>query len=367
MESELGRGSYSTVWRAHDPTLDRDVAIKVPRIELDSVTANDFLREAKRVAKLNHEGIVGVLEASIDDSSSTPYIVLELVDGVTLREWCSFVDLTFVEHAKIVSSIAWAVHFAHTAGIIHRDLKPANVLVSLSGKVQVADFGLAMAIGIDVSTETSTTGTIAYMSPEQAKLLPNPVSVASDLYSIGVILFELLTGTNPIDATSPSEHLAKLAVGKRKKLTEVRPDVPRDLAIVCEKALEHEPSNRFSTARELAEDLERFVKGEAIHSRSHSKIELLFQMARRRKQLLAFVLAGLVATFACGTAGVYFQQRLTRERVTRQRLALSTLLTCQPEGVPNALDEIKPFAVRVQTAQLSRLNRSKQIWMQKRF
>ncbi len=344
LECEIGRGSFSTVWRAHDSTLRRDVAIKIPRLELNNTTKESFLKEARRVAQLNHEGIVRVLEANIDESSTTPYMVLELVEGVTLREWCSFVDLTVYDQAKIVVKVARAVQHAHSAGIIHRDLKPANVLMSLTGKVQVADFGLARARGIDVSTETSTIGTIAYMSPEQAKLLPDLVSAASDVYSMGVILFEMLSGSNPIDATSPAEHLAKLATGDRKRLRSLRVDLPEDLVLICQKALEHLPSARFNSAGELADELERFVLGVPILSKRPSISESIWLIAKRHWQLVVLFLAGILFISAGVVAGLKTLERIRKDRVARRLVAMSNLLNCKPSGVPAALRDIAPFS-----------------------
>ena len=343
LECEIGKGSFSSVWRAHDGTLDRDVAIKIPRFELNHETEQSFLKEARRVAQLNHEGIVRVLEAHVDEVSSTPYMVLELVEGVTLREWCSFVELSVFDKAKIAANIAWAVHHAHCAGIIHRDLKPANILMSLNGKLQVADFGLALAIGIDSSTETSTIGTIAYMSPEQANLLPAPVTATSDVYSIGVILFEMLSGTNPIDAVSPSEHLAKLANADRKSLKILQPDLPRDLVVICEKSLQQLPQDRFASAKELAEELERFLIGVPIVSRRLPMIESLGRIAKRNPKITGLLLLVTLFVASSVVVGYYFQRRLAREWIARREVAISNLLSCQPGGVSSALKDLSPF------------------------
>lgn len=365
LECEIGKGSFSSVWRAHDGNLGRDVAIKIPRFELDHETKQSFLKEARLVAQLNHEGIVRVLEAHVDEASSTPYMVLELIDGVTLREWCSFVDLSVLDKAKIAANIAWAVHHAHCAGIIHRDLKPANILMSLNGKLQVADFGHALTSGIDTPTKISTIGSIAYMSPEQANLLPVPVSASSDVYSIGVILFEMLSGANPIDAASPSEHLAKLAHADRKSLKILQPDLPRDLVIICEKSLERLPQDRFASSMELAEELERFLIGVPIASRRLPMIESLGRTAKRNPKMTGLTLLVALLIVAGVVAGYFVQQRLAqagtksremqqrerksfaRERIAVQDLkiskAISKLLLCESGKVSDALYELSSF------------------------
>jgi serine/threonine protein kinase len=343
LECEIGKGSFSSVWRAHDGNLGRDVAIKIPRFELDHETKQSFLKEARLVAQLNHEGIVRVLEAHVDEASSTPYMVLELIEGVTLREWCCFVDLSVLDKAKIAANIAWAVHHAHCAGIIHRDLKPANILMNLNGKLQVADFGLALTAGIDSSTKISTIGSIAYMSPEQANLLPAPVTASSDVYSIGVILFEMLSGANPIDAASPSEHLAKLASADRKSLRILQPDVPRDLVVICEKSLEQLPQDRFASAKELAEELERFLIGVPIASRRLSMFESLGRTTKRNPRMTGLTLFITLFVAASVVAGYYFQQRLAREWIARRESAVSHLIGCESGGVPSALLDLSPF------------------------
>ncbi len=266
LEEEIGRGSFSVVWRARDPSLGRDVAIKIPYTDREVATADRFLREARRVAQLNHDGIVRVIEASVDTATGTPFIVLDLVDGVTLSEWVNYVSLTQVEIAEIVARVAEAIHHAHLAGIIHRDIKPSNVLISLSGQPKVTDFGLARAAGIDVSLDTRTIGTLAYMSPEQAQLLPDPVGPPSDIFSIGVLLFQLLSGSLPIASSNPSEHLAGLASGRIASLRSVVHDIPHDLDIICNKCIAYAPADRFQTAMELAAELHRFIAGRPIRS-----------------------------------------------------------------------------------------------------
>lgn len=348
LEDELGRGSYSVVWRAHDPILERDVAIKIPRHELDPLAVERYLREAKRVAQLNHEGIVRVFEANIDEQSAIPFIVLELVEGVTLNEWCSFLDLSYWDKAEIVAKVARAVDHAHRAGIIHRDLKPANVLVGLSGRVQVADFGLAVAAGLDVTFGDATVGTIAYMSPEQARLVNNPISEASDVFSIGTILFELLAGTNPIDANTPSEHLAKLAIDDRKVLKKVKPNLPLDLVTICEKAIKLNPHDRYSMAGELAEELERFAVGLPIKSRQLSTTERFSRFVNLNNRILGLTLICAVIVGLCCVLVLVDRRRLNQEREARKHVAVLNMLNCQPEGVPSACAEIsKLFDNRV--------------------
>ncbi|MCU0718618.1 MAG: bifunctional serine/threonine-protein kinase/formylglycine-generating enzyme family protein [Pirellula sp.] len=347
LECLLGRGSFSTVWRAYDPNLDRDVAIKLPRFEINRQNQDNFLREAKRVAQLKHEGIVRVFEADIDHVTSTPYIVLELVDGVTLSEWCTFVESKAIDVARMLVQITWAVHHAHSVGIIHRDLKPANVLVGLSGKPQVTDFGLAKAIGVDSSAETSTIGTIAYMSPEQAGLIPVPVSSASDVYALGVVLFELLSGVNPIDASTPSEYLAKLATGGRKALTDIKRDIPVDLVVICERAMEYHPHDRFLTAQEFAEELERYIAGSPILSRRPSSYERIWRTIKRHRQLIPLLMVILTGVLLWLVTSYYARERFETERIAHRDAALNNLLNCKPSGVPGALSDIAPFLEEV--------------------
>jgi tRNA A-37 threonylcarbamoyl transferase component Bud32 len=270
---KAGAGAFGTVWKAQDTELDRTVAIKVPRQgQLDAGQSKRFLQEARTSGQLRHPNIVGVHE--VGRCGETVYMVADYIDGLTLAEWLECRRPTVREVAELCGKIGEAVHYAHVAGVIHRDLKPSNIIVDNSGEPHVTDFGLARRIAEEatMTADGHILGTPAYMSPEQFQGDSRRVDHRTDVYALGVILFELLTGQRPFCGSLQmlvSQVLEKESPSPR----EYNANVPRDLETICMQCLEKDPRRRYRTAREFAADLGRFLEGKPVAARPVSPPE----------------------------------------------------------------------------------------------
>ena len=258
--SVLGQGAFGTVYKAFDPLLDRDVALKVPRFFINDMRQNErFLRKAKAAASpLRHPSIVAVFESG--EADGTPYIVSELVEGIPLSKTLKSKPPDVLAAVQYVRQIAEALHYAHGEGIVHRDLKPANIMMNKAGRPQVTDFGVAKRTADDnlgKSIDPAIVGTPAYMAPEQARGENANVGPLSDQYSIGVILYEMLCGLTPY--SGDAEAVMK-SVGDVNTLPPaprtVRASLPRDLEACCLKAIDKNPQSRYPNLQALADDLQ---------------------------------------------------------------------------------------------------------------
>jgi WD40 repeat protein/tRNA A-37 threonylcarbamoyl transferase component Bud32 len=336
----VGHGAFGTVYKARDPELDRVVALKVPRAG-NLASAQDlkrFLREARSVARLRHPSIVSVHEVGTNDA--VPFLVSDFVEGVTLADWLSAHRPTFTHAARLIARLADALQYAHDHGVVHRDVKPTNVMLELvrggagNGKgdaastyqVRLMDFGLAKrdAGEVTVTMDGQVLGTPAYMSPEQAKGEGHSVDGRADVYSLGVILYQLLTGELPFRGT-PRMLLHQVLHDEPRRPRSLNDHIPRDLETICLKAIAKEPGRRYATAAELADDLRRFLDGKPIRARSVGRLERGWRWARRRPAV-AVLLALLILVLAVSLPGLtvlWLQARAARRDVEDERDAVT--------------------------------------------
>jgi tetratricopeptide (TPR) repeat protein len=289
----LGRGSFGAVYKARDLELDRWVAVKVPRAGCFASTEEQkrLLSEAKSAAQLSHPNIVAVHEVSRD--GDLPYIVSDFVEGRTLAALMAERRPAFCETADLAAQVADALDYAHRHGIIHRDVNPRNILIDPDGQPHVTDFGLARREegSILVTLEGEILGTPAYMAPEQAAGEVSKIDRRSDVYSLGVVLYELLTGELPFRGRI-HRLLRQVIHEEPRPPRQMNDRIPRDLQTICLKAMAKSPARRYATAAELAADLRRYFRGEPIRARPVRRIEKLCRWCRR-EPMLASLTAGI--------------------------------------------------------------------------
>jgi hypothetical protein len=294
---ELTRGGMGVVYRAWDQRLNRVVALKMilAGAHASAEELARFLAEAEAVARLQHPHIVQIFETG--RHGGLPYFTLEFVGGGSLADKLRAGPLPPREAARLVKRVAHGMDSAHQQGIVHRDLKPANVLLTEDGTPKVTDFGLARRVeaGGGLTATGAVVGTPSYMAPEQAQGKSKAATAAADVYALGAILYECLTGRPPFQAPTPLETLARVVAEEPMAPRRLQPKVPRDLETICLKCLEKEPQKRYASAGDLAEDLRRFQAGEPIRARRVGVLERAAKWVKRRPAAVLAVVSAVLS------------------------------------------------------------------------
>jgi eukaryotic-like serine/threonine-protein kinase len=316
----LGRGGMGVVYRARHVRLNRPVALKMLLTGslADLGSRERFLREAEAVAGLRHPNIVQVHD--LGDQDGQPYFTMEFVEGGNLAQKLAGTPQSPGPAAALLATLAEAVEAAHQSGIVHRDLKPSNVLLTAEGTPKISDFGLARRMdGESGITRTGTTvGTPSYMAPEQAEARPLTWGPTIDIYALGAILYELLTGRPPFRAETAAETLRQVVSRDPVPPSQLNAAVPRDLETICLNCLDKDPQRRYASAAALAEDLHRFQRNEPIMARPVGALERLLRWTRRNPTGAALVATALALVVLTIGGGVWLvQQRAGRRAELR--------------------------------------------------
>ena len=312
----LGQGGFAAVFRARDNVLNRDVAVKVLDVESapEAVVAERFIREAQTVARLEHPHIVPIYK--VGRREEIFYLIMRFIDGPSLGQFLdSQKKLAIGDAARIARQVADALAYAHSHEIVHRDIKPDNILLDRSGHVLVTDFGIAKAAqaakekkkksGASLTTEGSVVGTPQYMSPEQAS--GDPLDGRSDIYSLGIVLYEMLTGSPPFDGDSAADILARQLTEGPEPIRRLRADVPEEMAVVLDRMLDKQRSKRFQMASEVSRALVGALPT-AARDRVHIPLRRRIKTVFYRSLVglgVAVLLLSIAAAFGAGLVAYY--------------------------------------------------------------
>ena len=313
----LGSGGMGTVYKAFDPTLNRWVALKFLHRN-DAAQTGRFLREARAQARVDHPSVCQVHEVGVVEGR--PYIAMQYIEGKSLGELTE--ELPLEAKVRLVRDVARAVHAAHRTGLIHRDLKPGNILLAReeSGALHpyVVDFGLALDQDETGLSRTGIiSGTPAYISPEQAQ--GKTLDRRTDVYSLGIVLYELLAGSPPFVGANLAKVLVDLVEHDPKPLRQAAPRTPEDLETIVHRCLEKDPARRYESARDLAEDLDRFLDGEPIHARPAGWTYRTAKRLRKHRALALVSAAAVLALIVLGALSLRAQWRAREQAELAQR------------------------------------------------
>jgi eukaryotic-like serine/threonine-protein kinase len=336
VHSVIGTGGMGIVYRARHRKLDRLVAIKM--VLLGAYASRQdlecLLREAQNVAALRHPNIVQVYDVAEHDGF--PYYAMELLEGCDLAQTLRGKPRAAGESTDLIRVLAGAVHAAHLAGIVHRDLKPGNIFLSSDETPKIGDFSIARRFESDstIMTNARQAGTPSYMAPEQAAGDSNAIQPAVDIYSLGAVLYELLTGRPPFAAETSAETRQQVMTEEPVPPSRQNSRVPRDLQTICLKCLQKDPARRYENAAELAEDLQRFNRGEPILARPVGAAERAFKWCQRRPATTLTIVISLIAMTGAVAGGIWLQ------RVGRAR---HTEVVVRREGARTSIESALPL------------------------
>ena len=331
---EIGRGGQGVVYRARQKSLNRIVALKVIGLGQWATQSHlkRFRREAESAANLDHPCIVPIYD--VGEREGSCYFSMKFIEGGQLDEVVKRTPMLVRQATELMAKVARTVHYAHEHGILHRDIKPGNILIDQQGEPHLTDFGLARLVETE-STLTRTMevlGTPSYMAPEQAEGKNTQLTSATDVYGLGAVLYQLLTGHPPFAGGTTYETVRMVLETQPRQPRLCNPKVDSDLETICLKCLEKEPAKRYASAESLAEDIERFLRNEPIRSRRSSRFEHAWRWCKR-KPLVASLIAALILVVAIGLAGALWElHRVQAERVLVKRANLSEQETARLEA-----------------------------------
>lgn len=333
---EVGSGGMGVIFRARQISLDRIVAVKM--IHNASQHRDRFRVEAEAAASLHHNHIVAIYEIGEDESQ--PFLSMQYIDGGNLKHLLAKEQLSEQQAVELLTSIVKAVHHAHQHGVLHRDLKPANVLLDREGTPYVSDFGLAKQLGnsADLTRTGAVIGTPGYMSPEQAMGQASSITVATDVYGLGAILYAMLTGDAPFRSESDLNTLRRVVEEQPGSPRAKRPGLDRNLEMICLKCLRKEADKRYSNASDLLDDLQRWQEGKPIVARQISLVERAWKWSKRNPWAVAsgLTIAGILAV---SSIVVWYQHN-----VSKTDTLVSSLATADADEVPQLLAELRGYA-----------------------
>jgi serine/threonine protein kinase len=347
IREEIGRGGMGVVYRAQQLGLERTVALKMilTGVQAGAKNLTRFRAEAAALARMQHPNIVQIYD--VGEVSGRPYFVFEFVAGGSLAQYLRGTPQSVRPAAELMETLARAIHAAHTNGVIHRDLKPANILLRdevgdrapLANRLatlvpKITDFGLAKYVGSGSQAPSAhgltvtgeMLGTPNYMAPEQAIARHQPVDPTADIYSLGAILYELLTGRPPFTGETPLTTVLQVLNNEPVCVTELQPNVPRDLETICLKCLRKEPRQRYGSALDLAEDLQRFLREEPIKARPVGIMEKTWRWIRSHPLPTILLAAGLLAPVLALVTLSFLSTRLVRSNALESAAQQAELL-----------------------------------------